>query len=275
VLSVFFCFKKLGGEPMERTTGEVLTTAERIEVEFLRIYEDIDAANAPDKRKADIVDSIWGDIYNILFKPGINDIRLNNCKSKLKTYDAEEVREVTEMYIRLCKRYGGVIKYNQFCNLTGINRYTIDLWHKVNNSESLYVNLSNNDIQEEYNNIYIINNGNNNIEYYNNKSALNIKYNGNGINANNDVLSSIRFDVKKKLQMEMQDSNTNALSNDTMGQVVRANNEEELGKLYEPKRMLQQVAMRQSIGADGLRELGQSKPPNFVQIEQKQDPTEQ
>jgi hypothetical protein len=75
--------------------------------------------------------------------------------------------------------------------------------------------------------------------------------------------------------MEMQDSNTNALSNDTMGQVVRANNEEELGKLYEPKRMLQQVAMRQSIGADGLRELGQSKPPNFVQIEQKQEPTEQ
>ena len=32
---------------------------------------------------------------------------------------------------------------------------------------------------------------------------------------------------------------------------------------------------RQQIGADGLRELGQSKPPNFVQIEQKQEPTEQ
>jgi hypothetical protein len=32
---------------------------------------------------------------------------------------------------------------------------------------------------------------------------------------------------------------------------------------------------KQQIGADGLRELGQSKPPNFVQIEQKQEPAEQ
>ena len=32
---------------------------------------------------------------------------------------------------------------------------------------------------------------------------------------------------------------------------------------------------KQQIGADGLRELGQSKPPNFVQLEQKQEPTEQ
>ena len=32
---------------------------------------------------------------------------------------------------------------------------------------------------------------------------------------------------------------------------------------------------KQLIGAHGLRELGQSKPPNFVQIEQKQEPTEQ
>ena len=32
---------------------------------------------------------------------------------------------------------------------------------------------------------------------------------------------------------------------------------------------------KQQIGADGLRELGQLKPPNFVQIEQKADVTEQ
>lgn len=32
---------------------------------------------------------------------------------------------------------------------------------------------------------------------------------------------------------------------------------------------------KQQIGADGLRELGQTKPHNFVQIEQKEEPTEQ
>ena len=32
---------------------------------------------------------------------------------------------------------------------------------------------------------------------------------------------------------------------------------------------------KQQIGADGLRELGQLKPHNFVQIEQKEELTEQ
>ena len=53
----------------------------------------------------------------------------------------------------------------------------------------------------------------------------------------------------------MQDSNTNALSNDTMGQVVRANNEEELGKLYEPKRMMMHEQVRTALPAAELPKL--------------------
>ena len=54
----------------------------------------------------------------------------------------------------------------------------------------------------------------------------------------------------------MQDSNTNGLSNDTMGHAIRANNEEELGKLYEPKRMMQQESIKRVLTASELPKLG-------------------
>jgi len=70
----------------------------------------------------------------------------------------------------------------------------------------------------------------------------------------------------------MQDSNTNALSNDTMGQVVRANNEEELGKLYEPKRMMQQATIKQALGDSELPKLGENiQNAQFRQIESKEN----
>ena len=56
----------------------------------------------------------------------------------------------------------------------------------------------------------------------------------------------------------MQDANTNGLSNDTMGHAIRANNEEELGKLYEPKRMIQQAAIKSALPAAELPKLGQN-----------------
>lgn len=248
---------------MEHIAGSILSFSDQVEVEFIKLFNSFDMGSVPDRKRADVIDSFWSDIYKKVFKPSIDDIRINNCKSKLKTYDVEEVEAVTEIYIKLCKRYGGVIKYNQFCNLTGINRYTIDLWHKANKGNGLYINLSNTDIEAEFNNLYIINYGNDNIEYYDNKTALNIYYNGNAKGVNNSILSSRRFDVKKKLQMEMQDSNTNGLSNDTMGHAIRANNEEELGKLYEPKRMLQHETIRQTLSLEDIKgklaELSQNK----------------
>ena len=227
---------------------EVLTLAQLTELEFLKIYNELHVADAPEKRKADIIDSIWPDIYSIVFKPGIDDVRFNNCKSKLMTYNVQNVEDVCNMFIKINKRYGGVIKFNQFCNLTGINNYTLDLWSKANKTNGYIFNLSKTDIDLEYNNIYIINNGNNNVNY--------IYYNGNGKDSGSDMLSSLRFDVKKKLRQEMQDSNTNGLSNDTMGQALRANNEDELGKLYEPRRTMQrELVARKDITAEEIRRL--------------------
>lgn len=229
---------------------EVLTLAQLTELEFLKMYNELCVSDAPEKRKADIIDSIWPDIYSIVFKPGIDDIRFNNCKSRLLTYNVQDVEDVCNMFIKLNKRYGGVIKFNQFANLTGINRYTLYLWHKANNTNGYIFNLSKSDIDLEYNNIYIINNGNNDVNY--------IYYNGNGKDSGSDKLSTLRFDVIKKLQEEMQDSNTNGLSNDTMGQALRANNEDELGKLYEPRRMVQHEQIKHALTAAELPKLSEN-----------------
>lgn len=228
-------------ERAQEVKGRILSLAEQTEAEFLRLYEEFGVVDAPEKRKADIIDSLWQDIYNAVFKPDIDEITFNNSKSRLKTYDVQEVEDVCNMFIKLNKRYGGVIKYNQFSNLTGINRYTLYLWHKANNTKGYIFNLSNNDIQEEYNNIYIINKGNNDIEIYR----------GNACKSNGE-LSTKRFDVIKKLQEEMQDSNTNGLSNDTMGHAMRANNEDELGKLYEPRRMVQHEQIKRALTVEEL-----------------------
>lgn len=223
-------------EKVDRYEGEMLTFADLVEIHFLRLCEEYKVSEAPEKRKADIIDSFWTDIYEIVFKPEYGDIRFNNCKSKLMTYNVYDVESVCNMFIKLNKRYGGVIKFNQFANLTGINRYTLYLWHKANNTNGYIFDLGNKEIQEECNNIYIINNGNGDV----------VEYRGNACKGN-DMLSTKRFDVIKKLQEEMQDSNTNGLSNDTMGHAMRANNEDELGKLYEPRRMVQQEQIRQKV----------------------------
>ena len=148
----------LGGVNMDRKSIDVLSLAELTEIAFKDMYIDLDVENAPEKRKADIIDSIWSDIYKDVFEPGKNDTTFNNCKSKLKTWDVESVESVVDVFIKLNKRYGGVIKYNQFSNLTGINRFTIDLWHKANSTNGYIFMLPQNDIDMECNNIYIINN---------------------------------------------------------------------------------------------------------------------
>lgn len=227
-------------QQVDEYNPELLTFADLVEVNFVRMYKEYNVAEAPEKRKADIIDSFWSDIYEIVFKPEYGDIRFNNCKSKLMTYNVYDVEAVCNMFIKLNKRYGGVIKYNQFSNLTGINRYTLYLWHKANKTNGYIFNISDKEMKEECNNIYIINNGNGDV----------VEYRGNAYK-DNDSLSTKRFDVIKKLQEEMQDSNTNGLSNDTMGHALRANNEDELGKLYEPRRMVQQEQIKKAyISAD-------------------------
>ena len=243
---------------MEKVTDhdqEVLSLAELTELAFKDLFITYEVGNAPEKRKADIIDSLWSDIYDSVFKPQPGEIVYNNCKSKLITYKVDEVEAVVKSFVKLNKRYGGVIKFNQFANLTGINRYTLYLWHKANHTNGYIFSLSKSDMEAEYNNIYIINNGNGDIEYRGNSKYI-----------VNDKLSSMRFDVIKKLQEEMQDSNTNGLSNDTMGHALRANNEDELGKLYEPRRIVQQEAAKRVLTAGELLKLGGKHPDESRKI---------
>ena len=252
-----FYFNGLVVNRMEHKDFEIMSAAEQVEEEFLYLYEKYNVADAPTKQKADIIDSFWSDIYKKVFKPEPDVIKYNNCKSKLKTYDVEEVEEVCDMYIKLNKRFGGVIKINQFANLTGIHRATLWLWNKNNTSNSYIFNLNNNAVDEEGKYIYITNIDNRFVEYK-----------GNSRNVDSSILSSLRFDCIKKLREEMQDSNTNGLSNDTMGHAIRANNEEELGKLYEPKRMMQQEAVKRVLTASELPKLG-NKMSNAVPVHEQ------
>lgn len=235
------------------TIAEILTQAERVEEEFLRLYDSIAWETVNERKRADVIDSFWGDIYKVVFKPIPGEQIFNNCKSRLKTYDVKEVQEVVEMYIKLCKRYGGVIKINQFGNLTGIHPSTLWLWNNNNNTSSYIFSLNSNAVTEEENSILYINNTDNGVVVYRGNNRYMSK-------DNTEILSSLRFDVIKKLREEMQDSNTNGLSNDTMGHAIRANNEDELGKLYEPKRMLQQATVNRALSAAELPKLGQVKP---------------
>lgn len=228
-------------------SASVMTFAEQVEECFLELYMRYDVANAPEKRKNEIIDSFWTDIYEQVFKP--ERPLLNNCKSKLLTYDVDNIEAVIKMYINLCKRFGGVIKYNQFCNLVGYSRDCIYRWHKFNRSNSYIFSLNDTEYEEDnnYNIYYSVDN--NIIEYHGNTSRY---------SKENHELSYRRYDVIKKLKEEMQDSNTNQLSNDTMGAAIRANNEEELGKLYEPKRMIQQEQIKQALSVQDLPRLGLS-----------------
>ena len=232
---------------------EVLSYAEQVEECFMELYARYDVANAPEKRKNEIIDSFWSDIYKQVFKP--DKPLLNNCKSKLLTYDVESIQDVIQIYINLCKRFGGVIKYTQFCNLVGYSRDCIYRWHKYNNTGRYIFTL--NDSEYEEDNKYII--------YYSVNNNI-IEYHGNTANCyrDNDKLSCRRYDVIKKLQEEMQDSNTNQLSNDTMGAAIRANNEEELGKLYEPKRMIQHEQIKQALSVSDLPKLGKLSDNNSI-----------
>lgn len=230
------------GRKISDQQQSVMSYAEMVEAEFLRLYRQYDVANAPEKRKSEIIDSFWGDIYTSVFKP--DQPLLNNCKSKLQPNDIANVEDVVLIYISLCKRYGGVIKYNQFCNLVGYDRDTLYRWHKYNTGNGFVFSLSRDQKESEdsYTVVYVM------------KDKV-VEYKGNSYksgSAEYEFLSHRRYDVLKKLQLEMQDSNTNSLSNDTMGAAIRANNETDLGKLYEPKRMIQREQIRQALTADQL-----------------------
>ena len=89
----------------------------------------------------------------------------------------------------------------------------------------------------------------------------------------NNKLSSRSFEIYKRLNQEREESLSNKLADgrqNPVGVIAMLNRHYGWASPY-----TSDSRNKQQIGADGLRELGQSKPPNFVQIKQKQEPTEQ
>lgn len=227
----------------------VLTLPEQIEDEFIRIYKELEVANAPDKRKADIIDTIFSsEIHNKFFKPRKNDICYNQTKTRIKLYDVQLMAELTETFIKLNKRYGGVVKINQFANMSGITYATLSRWHLLNKSNNYIFTLNKEDCLKDLSDIiYICPNG----------ESIKYKSNSPNIYSPNDEASYYRFDVIKRLKKDMYDSNTNGLSNDTMGNALRANNEEELGKMYEPRKMIRKAQLQGIASVQELPKLGE------------------
>lgn len=92
---------------------------------------------------------------------------------------------------------------------------------------------------------------------------------GNGDNK----LNSKSFDIYKKLNQEREESLSNKLADgrqNPVGVIAMLNRHYGWASPY-----TSDSRNKQQIGADGLRELGQLKPHNFVQIEQKEELTEQ
>ena len=243
----FFIF---GGGNMARTNNnrseqnnacEVLSYAEQVEELFLDLYAQYDVANAPEKKRANIIDTFWKDIYNQY-----------NLKSKIKPYDVNTIESIIDVFVMLCNRYGGVILIDSFCNLIGYSRSIVYLWNQKNTSNRYIFTLTDNDIQEEYNNnIYInysIDYDNNIIECINNNNNIYI----NKDNEKASVLTSWRLDVVKKLREEEQKQSKLHLSNSDIGMIFRSNNEDELGLKYDAKRTIEQEQIKQIATAGQL-----------------------
>lgn len=228
---------------------DILTYPEEIERIFLDLYEKYNVANAPEKKRANIIDTFWRDIYTQLFKP--DTPQYNNCKSKIKPYDIPTIESILNTFVKLCNRYNGVVLIDSFCDLIGYSRNAVYMWNKANNSNNYIFTLDPNINDIEENILYI---------YVNNNSVKCVKDNNNrykDINMSEDdkILSRLRYDVVKKLREEEQKQSKLHLSNSDIGMIFRSNNEDELGLKYDAKRTFEQETIKQALSVQDLPKL--------------------
>lgn len=231
---------------MGENKTEVLDLAEQVRIEFIRLYKEYKVADAPERRVPDMIDAIWSEIYKIVFKLPESEMWINSSHTRLRTWRYKDVDAVSDMYINLCRVYGGKIKINSFCELTGIHRYTLDLWHNKNTGDSYIFDLKDGDIDKENNNIYI------NINSETGKEDV-VK--GDSL-YNESRLNTKRVDVKKKIVEAERGQSRNARSIDTVGNIQMSNNDEELGFLYDTKRDIRKESIKQVISVSDLPKLG-------------------
>lgn len=217
--------------------SDIMNYSDLLESEFLRLYNKY-IPGAPANRIPIIIDSFWNEIYTNIFKPSNDEKLLNTCNSKILAYHVLDMESVLNKYIELCNRYGGIIKINSFCNLTGYTRQTFLHWNHLNNTNEYIFRLSKDDCIEDLNRNVIY------IFHSRRLEKLINRFN----DSNVKELNCIRYDVIKKLRESIQDENTSQLSTSTVGQVVRANNDIDVGKLYDVKNTL----LKQDVSRDHI-----------------------
>lgn len=216
--------------------NNALSWAEQIEIAFAELVQKYGIDLNDNRNLANKIDAIMPDIFKMVFKADENYIKNNNNKSKLPFNDIEAMEEVLDSYLKICCMTSTLPKYNTFSQMIGINRYTLDVWHNANKSNNGYiVYLNQKETIEECNMNIICVINNSDIEYKKNMNNINI------YNSGDDKLiklTSRRYDAKKKLQEAAQNFTRNNLQTSSVGAMASANNDREIGLLWEPKNMI-------------------------------------
>lgn len=86
------------------------------------------------------------------------------------------------------------------------------------------------------------------------------------------LLSSLRFDVVKKIRDAEQTRSKLHLSNSDIGMIFRSNNEDELGLKYDAKRTYEQETIKQALSVQDLPKLGTLHKNTALLTDQQQQP---
>lgn len=117
---------------MTRTEQGTEIYDNQIETLFVQYLQDNDMGDQLDAHKVDDSHAYgaWRYIYNILFKPDKNTIRLNNKTSKIDYSDIYLLSDILDTYLDLCFKYKIYPMIEDFCTLTGISRDTLNSWER-------------------------------------------------------------------------------------------------------------------------------------------------
>lgn len=117
---------------MTKTDGGVEVYDNQIESLFIEYCQNNNLQDSLDKRDINDNDAycIWEYIYNILFKPDKDTIRLNNKTSKIDYSDIYTLSDILNAYLRLCFGYKILPLIDDFSTLTGISRDTLNSWER-------------------------------------------------------------------------------------------------------------------------------------------------
>lgn len=212
--------------------AEVLTPAEQLEQAFNELYMQYCGDMTLTAKKANIIDSFWSQIGNSLFLGTPENMKFNHQKSKLIYSDVVQMEELVNKYVELCQRYGCVPKIHSFAELTKIDKQTFHNWHNANTGTGYIVKLNNEEIEREKPNIYIIQDGKyEKLDY--------IK-----ASAEEREINSLRFDILQKLRDSAREFTRNAVMDSNIGPAAMANNDAEVGLMWDAKRQITAEAIK-------------------------------